>query len=344
MKLSSHDYIVTEGHIDIFEITERLSMGEGAPLQNSLMPRYLNGGIDVIFIIVGGDGVHHRDGSQRPLVGSLDVLDLFLREVEKTHGAARIILSKADLPQEPDPDHVYFLMELEGGRPFQEDYSSGKSIERKLALLRCFYRLGVRSVQLTHNGRNELGDGLNDRRTGGGLSQFGVAVIQEMNRLGMLVGVSHLSEPGFFDALEVSEAPIVATHSNARDVYDHPRNLSDEQLKALARNGGVAGMHFLGMMMAEPTMDHYLDHIDHVVQITGSTKHVGIGIHGFDPEFTRLFPHEQASNMPHAKEGLPYEDHLGLMIEGLADRGYDEEAIADIMGGNYLRVLRQVLS
>jgi membrane dipeptidase len=344
MKLSSREYIVAEGHVDIFEITTRLRAGEEAPLRDSLMPRFLKGGIDVVFLPVGGDGVHHRDGAQRPLVGSLDVLDLFLREVEKTEGAARIILSKADLPPAPQPDHVYFLMELEGGRPFQEDYSSGKAMERKLALLRSFYRLGVRSVQLTHNGRNELGDGMNDRRTGGGLSQFGVAVIREMNRLGMLVGVSHLSDRGFFEAMEVSGEPIVATHSNARAVYDHPRNLSDDQLRALARNGGVAGMHFLGMMMAEPTMAHYLDHIDRVVEVTGSTEHVGIGIHGFDPEFTRLFPYEQESNMPHAKLGLPYEDHLDLMIEGLAGRGYGEDEIAQIMGGNYLRVLRKVLS
>ena len=204
MKLTSRDYIVTEGHIDIFEITKRLGMGEKAPLRDSLMPRFQEGGIDVVFLPVGGDGVHHRDGSQRPLVGSLDVLDLFLREAEKTEGAAKIILSAADLPPRPDPKHVHFLMELEGGRPFQEDYSSGKTMERKLAMLRCFHRLGVRSVQLTHNGRNELGDGLIDRGTGGGLSQFGVAVIKEMNRLHMLVGVSHLSDPGFFQVLGVS--------------------------------------------------------------------------------------------------------------------------------------------
>ncbi len=343
MKLSPHDYMVVEGHIDIFEMTTRLRMGETAPLHNSMMPRFLTGGIDLIFMPVGGDGVHHRDGSERPLVGSLDVLDLFLREVENTQGAARVILSAQDLPLAPDPDHVYFLMELEGGRPFQEDYSSGKSMERKLALLRCFRRLGILSVQLTHNGRNELGDGLNDRRTGGGLSQFGIAVIQEMNRLNMLVGLSHLSDPAFFEALEASDTPVVVTHSNARAVYDHPRNLSNDQLKALAENGGVAGMHFLGMMMAQPTMAHYLDHIDHVVEVTKSTEHVGIGIHGFDPEFTHLYPHERVSNMPHAKDGLANKDHLALMIEGLARRQYNEDEIAQIMGGNYLRVLRQVL-
>lgn len=135
-------------------------------------------------------------------------------------------------------------------------------MERKLALLRCPRRLGVFSVQLSHNSRNELGDGLNDRRTGGGLSQFGVAVIQEMNRLSMLVGLSHLSDPGFFDALEVCDAPVVVTHSNARAVHNHPRNLSDEQLKTVAEDGGVVGRWVLGHRLCDrqPRASHLRGH------------------------------------------------------------------------------------
>ena len=345
--MKPEDFIIVMGHRDIFELTELAGRKEkpDAPLRDAWMPRIIRGGAGAIFMPVGGDGVHHRDYSQRPLVGSLDVLDLFLREVAKTDGQARIMLSKADVPSSQDPEHVYFLMELEGGRPFQEDYSSGKSMERKLAMLRCFYRLGVRSVQLTHNGRNELGDGLNDRRTGGGLSVFGVAVIQEMNRLHMLVGTSHLSDPGFFEALEVSEDPIVATHSNARAIFDHHRNLSDDQLRALAQHGGVAGMHFLRMMMAEYTMEHYLDHIDHVVKVTGSTEYVGIGYLGNDPPHLKVFPQKARSVPKNEKypEGMGYREQHETLIAGLSQRGYGKEEIAQIMGGNYLRVLRQVL-
>jgi membrane dipeptidase len=164
-----------------------------------------------------------------------------------------------------------------------------------------------------------------------------------MNKLGILVGVSHLSDTGFFDALAVSEDPIVASHSNARAVFDHPRNLTDPQLKALAKNGGVAGMHFLGMMMAEPTVDHYLDHVDHVIQATGSTEHVGIGIHGFDPDFNRLLPQGKGSNPPDAPEGLSNEQHLRRFIDGMLSRGYSEGDVSRFMGGNFLRVLKQVL-
>jgi membrane dipeptidase len=342
-RLTSHDYLVVEGHIDIFELTERIRRGEKTPLKDEMLPRFTGGGIDVIILPVGGDGVHHRDGSERPLVGSLDVLDLFIRQVEACGAGARIALAKEDLPSESEPEAVSFVMELEGGRPFQEDYSSGKDPERRLALLRCFFRLGVRSVQLTHNGRNELGDSMKERDGGAGLSQFGAAAIEEMNRLGILVGVSHLSDAGFFDALEISTQPIVATHSNARAVFDHPRNLSDRQLKALAENGGMVGMHFLGMMMAEPTMDHFLNHLDHVVQVTGSAEHVGIGIHGFDPLFNRLMPHGGGSIIPGTGEGLSNEAHLSLMIESLLNRGYGEGDVSRVMGGNYIRVLRQVL-
>lgn len=342
--LQPEDCIIVMGHRDIFELTERARQGEKAALRDGWMPRLLEAGGGVVFLPVGGDGIHHRDYAQRPLVGSLDVLDLFLRQValcvdEAGRPTASVIDAAADLPTEPEPDHVYFLMELEGGRPFQEDYSSGKSMERKLALLRCFHRLGIRSVQLTHNGRNELGDGLNDQRTGGGLSEFGVAVIREMNRLHMLVGVSHLNDEGFFDALEISDAPIVATHSNARAVYDHPRNLSDDMLRALAQNGGVAGAHLLTLMMAEYTMAHFLDHIVHMVEVMGSSQHVGLGYLGNDPPHIDVFPRKAAS----VPDGMGYRQQHVALLEGLEGRGFNEREIKDIMGGSYLRVLRQVL-
>ena len=342
--LTPEDLIIANGHRDIFELTER-AHSEPAPLRDSWLPRLLRGGGGIVFLPVGGDGVHHRDYSERPLVGSLDVLDLFLRDLEGCQGKASVILTKDDLPTEPQPGHVHFLMELEGGRPFQEDYSSGKKMERKLALLRCFHRLGIRSVQLTHNGRNELGDGIIDKRTQGRLSEFGAAVVREMNRLRMLVGVSHLNDEGFFDALEISDAPIVATHSNARAVYDHPRNLSDDMLRALAQNGGVCGIHYFGMMMAEYTMKHFLDHIDHVVEIMGGTQYVGIGYLGNDPPHIDVFPSKAASVPKNARypQGMGYREQHEALIEGLTERGYDNQGIADIMGGSYVRVLRQVL-
>lgn len=344
MKTDPRDYMIAEGHLDNTELVRRRARGEPAPLRDALLPRLLAAGISVVCLPLGGDGAHHRDGSERPLHGSLDVLDMFMLECGKAGAAARIILSCQDIPTAPTPGRVSFVIELEGGRPFQEDYSSGKSMTRKLAYLRTFYRLGVRSVQLTHDGRNELGDGTIDRETGGRLSQFGVAVIKEMNSLGMLVGMSHLSETGFFHALEVSEKPIVVTHSNCRAVFDHPRNLSDAQIKALADHGGVVGMHFLQLMMSELTLGHFMDHLDHACRLAG-TEHVSIVAHGFDPVIfpgvrRRLVPDETAATRSEAQE---YHDNLAIFVDALAKRGYGEAEMAAILGGNLARVLAQAL-
>ncbi len=344
MKQSPYDYIIAEGHQDIFELTIRRARGDKAPLRDGQLRRFLTAGVNVVFIIVGGDATHHRDGSEHPLDGSLDIVDMFLLECEKAGDAASIILSKEDILSEPDPQHVWFVMELEGGRPFQEDYSSGKSMERKLAKLRIFHRLGVRSVQLTHNGRNELGDGIIDRGTGGRLSQYGVAVIREMNRLGMLIGVSHLSESGFYHALEVSEKPIVATHSNCRALYDNPRSLTDDQIKALASHGGVVGIQFLKLMMSELTLEHYLDHIDHACKLVG-VDHVAATTHGFDPVFMQIFGNAFNRSVPEGQhnDGFAYHEGLAQIISGLEKRGYSQEEIAGILGQNLLRVLAQAL-
>jgi membrane dipeptidase len=160
----------------------------------------------------------------------------------------------------------------------------------------------------------------------------------------MLVGVSHLSEAGFYHALEVSEKPIVATHSNCRSVYDHPRSLTDDQIKALASHGGVTGIQFLKLMLAELTLEHYLDHVDHACQLVGP-KHVAATTHGFDPVFMRVFGNAFSRAIPDGQhnDGSAYHQGLAQLLAGLEKRGYDQEDIACIMGKNLLRVLAQAL-
>ena len=348
MSLTPYDCIVCEGHRDSFEQTRRRRQGEAHPLAEGLLPRFLHGGYDIVVYIVGGDSVTHRDMSDRPLEGSLDVLDFFLNEIQASHGKASVIRYKEDVPTKPDKDHVWFLMELEGGRPFQEDYSSGRKMHEKLATLRCFYRLGVRGVQLTHNGRNELADGMFDQRTGGGLSEFGVAVIKEMNRLGMLVGISHLTDRCMMEAIEISEAPVFASHCNARAVFNHPRNLPDEIIKAIAAKGGIIGIHFLAMMLCEdnrmPTLDDFIAHIDYIASLVGP-QCLGFGILGNDPTYTKYFPNTFRDTIvtPEHPQGMEYYDQAKLLMEELDKRGYSIEDIYGIMGGNYARAMRQVL-
>src|SRR5690606_30161839 len=118
-------------------------------------------------------------------------------------------------------------------------------------ILRIFYRLGVRAVGLTWNYRNELADGQAEAESGGGLTRAGRAVVREMERLGMLIDVSHLSDASFEQVLEVAEGPVFASHSNARRICRHPRNLTDEQIRAIAARGGVIGINFAPQFLVE---------------------------------------------------------------------------------------------
>lgn len=347
MALSPFDCLYAELHRDSFEVTKRRRQGEKHPFAEGLLPRYLAGGIDIVVFIVGGDSVTHRDMSDRPLEGSLDVTDFFLNECQAANGKAQIIKYKEDVPTAPSREKVHFVMELEGGRPFQEDYSSGRKTNEKLAALRCFYRLGVRSVQLTHNGRNELADGIWDQRTKGGLSEFGAAVVREMNRLHMMVGVSHLNEQGYYDVLELTTDPIFVTHSNAMSVFDHPRNLTDDQIRALAQNGGLIGIHFLTMMMCKgrlPTLEDFLQHIDYMSELIGP-QYLGFGWLGNDPEYTSYFPNTVKDTMvtPEHPNGISMHDQAVVVMEALDKRGYSNDEICGIFGSNYARVMRQVL-
>jgi membrane dipeptidase len=340
------DYFLVEGHRDNFELTARRGKGESNPLA-AWLPRLRRAGMNLSIIAVGGDGLHHRDGDARPLEGSLDVLDMFQHDVETLRARGepvQVVLSRDDLPRRPDDGVMRFVLEIEGGRPFQEDYSSGKPMDQKLALLRTFFRLGVRSLHLTHNGRNELGDGGNEA-DGGRLSRFGVAVLREAQRLGMNVSLAHLTDSCIAHALEVAEKPLTATHDNARAVFPHPRNFTDDQLRAMARNRGVVGIHFLKMMCAPDRLllDDYLDHVDHVARVAGP-DHVGIGWLGSDEGF-RAFAGSHSNSFLAREGGEPLEmrEAYETLIERLAERDWSEAQIQGFVGGNYLRLLGEVL-
>jgi len=182
-------------------------------------------------------------------------------------------------------------------------------------------------LTLTWNHRNEIADGVFDRRTKGGLTRFGVEVIQEMNRLNMLIDVSHLSEAGFWDVLEVSRKPVMASHSNCRRICDSPRNLSDDQIKSLAGAGGVMGLCFVPdfVHLSEPSLDKLIDHVDHVTELAGiDCLGLGSDFDGFEAALPGL---EDVSRLP-------------ALTEGLLHRGYSTEAIQKILGGNFLRLLK----
>ena len=208
----------------------------------------------------------------------------------------------------------------------------GGAIDGSLEALRCLYELGVRAMTLTWSNRNDIADGFNVDATGSGLTLFGKQVVAEMNRLGMLVDVSHISTAGFWSVIETSTKPIIATHSNAKSLCSHSRNLNDEQIKALAQNGGLAGITFAGQFLEEDWRNACIEsvykHIDYMLNLIGNDDHIGFG-----SDFDGI------SHPPYNIQGV--QDYKPL-IEYLS-KYYSEETINKITHQNVINLLQKVL-
>jgi membrane dipeptidase len=281
------------------------------------LPRLKEGGVDVQFFAAYIEPIYKPD---RSLKRAMQIFDAFFTEVDANSDLMMLATSAQDILTAKEQGKLAAVLAIEGG----------EALEGDLGVLRLFHRLGVRSIGLTWNERNNIADGVGDSRSKGGLSVFGADLIKEMNRLGILVDVSHLSDPGFWDVVELSTQPIIASHSNSRAVCNHRRNLTDDQIKALAKNGGVMGMNFAAAFVKEdgkPKLDDLLNHIDHIVELVGP-EHVGLGS---DFDGIGAAPEEltDASTMP-------------LITDGLCKRGYSDEHIRLILGGNYFRVFKEV--
>ncbi|MBC7779849.1 MAG: membrane dipeptidase [Proteobacteria bacterium] len=333
-------HVVVEGHRDVYEQVHRLSLGETAPLAQAIFPRLVRDGIDLTVYAIGGDSYAHSQNTGRFLETTLENIDHFLQEMARsntTQSGCRfsLVLSREDLPREVRPRHLAVLLHLEGGKPLQGG----------IAQLRNFHRLGVRSLQPTWNLRNELGDGVWENRTKGGLTRFGVEVIAEMNRLGMVVDLSHMNREGFYQTLEVATAPVIVSHANACGVHDHIRNLDDAQLKAIADQGGLVGILALPFTVAsrEVAIEQMLQHIDYIVERVG-VAHMALGMDFVKYDGPRsIRDGHDPQKAPPLIRGFEEIEDLPNLIDGLQRHGYREADIAMILGGNYLRVLATIL-
>ncbi len=245
---------------------------------------------------------------------ALDAFGYLLRDLEQCGARAVVVRRAQDILDARAAGEVALILAIE----------HADCTERSVHVLRALYELGVRSIGFTHNVSSCAADGCLEPRDGVGLTRFGRELVVEMNRLGMLVDLAHISPAGFFDALSVSRKPVIFSHGNAKALCPHFRNLADDQLRALAQNGGVIGMSYVPMFVDErtPTLPRLLDHIDHAVEVAGIDT-VGLGS-DFDGGGTLL---KDAVETPR-------------IVEGLIERGYSEGDIRKILGENTLRVLR----
>jgi membrane dipeptidase len=328
-----------------FDLSQRLDSGQ------TDIPRLREGGVKAQFWSVYIPSEHPN-----PARTVVEQIDLVRRMVERYQNVFEMAYNADDVERITRKGKIASLIGIEGG----------VAIENSLAQLRAFYTLGARYMTLTHNTTLDWADAANDAHTHDGLTPFGERVVKEMNRLGMLVDISHVSPATMADALRVSQAPVIASHSSAFAICPSPRNVPDEILTEVKKNGGVIMVNFFsgfvvpesgtkmrrvraemlakypdqtarakamdewfkleGSNLARGTFRDVVDHIDHLVKV-GGIDHVGIGS---DFDGITMWP-----------VGLDDVSSYPRLTEELLHRGYSEADIHKILGGNVLRAFRQ---
>ena len=297
---------------------------------------------------------------------ALDLIDATNQQVAKHPDVLGLATTADDIERLHREGKIAVLMGVEGGHEIQGD----------LRMLDIYYRLGIRYMTLTHTKDDELGDSSGDKPQWNGLSPLGRQAVSRMNQLGMMVDISHVSDSTFYAAIGVSKAPLIASHSSCRALCTAPRNMTDEMIRALAKNGGVMDINFYSGFLSDAYRDAFAkvekqvdeqvaaararyaregkrlpypeevcieqsltrnlpapsytviaDHIDHAVKV-GGIDHVGLGS-DFDGIDTPPHGMEDVSKIPD-------------LVRELSRRGYSEEDLEKILGGNVLRVMRQV--
>jgi membrane dipeptidase len=340
--------------IENADISKRLSDGQVD------LPRLREGGMHAPFFSLWVPVYYHGAEAVRRTLDLRDAMQSFL---DAHPDQIELATTAGDVERITAARKIAAVLALEGGHQIDDD----------LRVLRMYHRLGVRAMTLAHFRNNNWADSSTDKPQHNGLTDFGKQVVREMNRIGMMVDISHVSDKTFYDAIQTSTRPVIASHSSCRALTNMPRNMTDDMLRALARNGGVVGVNFYPGFISQKAAaaasknisakaqalppqnakaldeyaaeEHYRDlksssqrgpgtledalaHIDHAVKVAG-VDHVGIGSDwdGIDKVPVGL---EDVSKMP-------------PVTAGLLKRGYSEQDIKKIMGGNFLRVMREAI-
>jgi membrane dipeptidase len=353
--------ILVDTHDDTTQklVDEKLDLGQRHPLGHIDIPRMKEGGMGAIFFSIW---MPSATTGPEAVKRSLDQIDAVHEQV-RLHPNDLMFAATAEEVRRAHAQHkIAALIGMEGGHMIDND----------LGVLRMYAALGVRYLTLTHGGNTEWADSSTDKAAHNGLTGFGKSVVRELNRLGVMVDISHVADKTFYDALETSKAPMIASHSSCRAICDAPRNMTDDMIKALAAKGGVIQINYhIGFLdqaaannsnvgdffkrigevdkmyandpakrlaetekvteetyakMPPVSWERIVDHIDHAVKLAGA-DHVGLGS-DFD-----------GAMMPVGMEDCT---KLPKITEALLRRGYSEQDIRKILGGNTLRVMEQV--
>lgn len=341
-------------------LIEKVDLGQRLPDGMIDFPRLQEGGMHVPFFALWVPSYYHGAEAVRR---TIQLRDAMQGVFDKYPDRIELATSAHEIEQIVKKKKIAAVLTLEGGHQIDDD----------LAVLRMYRRMGILSMTLTHFRNNNWADSSTAEPVHNGLTEFGKQVVREMNRIGMIVDISHVSDKTFYDVMAVSTKPVIASHSSCFIYSDVPRNMKDDMFRALAKNGGVVGVNFgssfldqgdagdlkkriaqhneieVNLSGAEldayaakehaengevhpkvgnATLDNAAECIDHIVKVAG-IDHVGIGS-DFD-------------GVPSVPKGLEDVSKMPNLTDALLRRGYKEKDIQKIMGGNFLRVVREVV-
>ncbi|OGT44724.1 MAG: peptidase [Gammaproteobacteria bacterium RIFCSPHIGHO2_12_FULL_38_11] len=299
------------------------------PHKWDLFDRYSQSGFSYVGLAIAGEFTS--------LETTIRYLSRHRARIQREHNKYIIVDKAQDILTAKADNKLALGFWLQGSNPLAND----------IYMVETYYKLGIRYMLLAYNTRNAIGDGIVEK-VDGGLSQFGFKVIEEMNRVGMIIDLSHGGIKTSLQAIEASKDPVIFSHSNAFGINPHIRNLTDEQITAVAKKGGVIGVNGMALILGaeKASSKKFVDHIDYMTSLIGNTNNIALG---FD-----LVYFNEILDMFYEKAGATYpKGYLGSMdslqpekmdevIEELLKRKYSDNDIKNILGGNFLRVAKQV--
>ena len=319
--------------MDLYEKRDRRNV-----LETEFLPEFEAGNVSVV-----GTAIYIED-RYLPESGLRVALDQIARLYSETTTSEQAVICKSfrEIQAAREAGKIAFVITMEGVEPLGTDLNQ----------LRVFYELGVRSIGLTHARTNAAGHGAVFAESGSpaeGLTAFGREVVRECETLGVIIDLAHINPAGFKEVLSITTKPPIVSHTNVRRYYDIERNISDEQIKMIGERRGVIGANSILVSPGEEesTLDHYVDHIEHIAGLIGIDS-VGIGFDFFEfiyrqwPESRRK---ELASKFttPHFISDLKNHSHARNLTRKLIERGFTDEQIDKILRGNWTRILKEWL-
>jgi len=327
--------VVVDTHLDLAgEIYNRYMAGEKEVIKNRYLESFKKGGFNIVVSSLYIDDLFLPEMALKVALGQIRAI---MEDVETCDGEVVLIKNKEQLDKVIKENKIGIILSFEGLEPIGND----------IGLLKIFYELGVRAAGLVWSRRNFVADGCSfspvEEGQRGGLAKFGVQVVRRMEEMNMLIDVSHLNDEGFWDVVKFTKKPFIASHSNVRNIQDRMRNLTDEQIKAIAQRNGVIGINayksIAGVKEGENPIKKLADHIEYIVELVGP-HHVGYGFDLCNSFYESELKYKFES---HNSDCLSCHADAVSLTEELLSRGMSIEDAKLLIGGNFLRIFNDIL-